>query len=65
MTRTIFQRGSFLGEKEENKIALHAFSRIEQKKKKKKGRMMKEGDSLIYNQNGNKEFTCDIASEES
>lgn len=26
---------------------------------------MKEGDSLIYNQNGNKEFTCDIASEES
>lgn len=65
MTRTIFQRGSFLGEKEENKNALHAFSRIEQKKKKKKGRMMKEGDSLIYNQNGNKEFTCDIASEES
>lgn len=63
MTRTIFQRGSFLGE-EENKNALHAFSRIEQKKKKK-GRMMKEGDSLIYNQNGNKEFTCDIASEES
>lgn len=52
-----FSTGSLGKKEEERKKTLHAFSRVEQKKKKKLTRRVDERrGSLIYRQNGNKDL---------